>query len=69
VRWEYLNCYEFPVGILAKLVAVDAETAGSVAKLPGRLGRGMALDEEGVEGLMLAADGVLRFQEEGAELC
>jgi hypothetical protein len=59
---------EFPVGILAKLMTEDAETAGRVAKLPGRMGGGVALDEKGAEGLILAVDGVFRFQEEGRDL-
>jgi hypothetical protein len=58
-----------PVGILAKLVTKDTETARGVAKLErGPRGR-ETLDEEGSEGLVLAVDRVFGFQEEGSEVC
>ncbi len=60
---------EFPVGVLTELVAEDAETAGGIAEALGRPGGGEALHEEGAEGLVLAMDKVLWFQEEGAEVC
>jgi hypothetical protein len=49
-------------------VAEDPEAAGGVAKPLGRRGGGEALDEEGAQGLVLAVDGVLGFQEDALEV-
>jgi len=60
---------ELEAGMVVQLVAEDPEASGGVAKPLGRLGGGEALHEEGAEGLVLAMDKVLWFEEEGAEVC
>jgi hypothetical protein len=52
------------LGIVAELMAKDAEGAGGVAEATGHLGRGLLIDEVGTEGFVLALHGELRGQEE-----
>jgi len=52
------------LGIVAELIAEDAEEAGGVAKAARDVGRGLFIDEEGAEGFVLALQGELRRKEE-----
>jgi hypothetical protein len=52
------------VGIVAELIAEDAEEAGGVAKAASDVGRGLLIDEEGAEGFVLALQRELRGKEE-----
>jgi hypothetical protein len=58
---------ETPLGILAEAVDENAEAAGAVAKAPGGLIGGQALDDEGSEGLVLAMGGVGGLEEAATE--
>jgi hypothetical protein len=52
------------LGIVAELMAEDAEGAGSVAEAAGNVGRGFLIDEVSAEGFVLALHGELGGQEE-----
>jgi len=52
------------LGIVAELIAEDAEEAGGVAEAASDVGRGLLIDEEGAEGFVLALHRELRGQEE-----
>jgi hypothetical protein len=60
---------ETPMGILAKLVAQDAKTTGSVAKPSSRFSRREAFDEVGSKGLILPVRGIGGFEEDLGEIC
>jgi hypothetical protein len=44
-------------GIVAELIAEDAEGAGGIAEAASDFGRWFVIDEEGAEGLVLALQG------------
>ena len=52
------------VGIVAELITQDAEGAWRVAEAFGHLSRGILIDEEGAEGLVLALERELGGKEE-----
>jgi len=52
------------LGIVAELMAEDAEGARGVTKATGDFDRGLFLDEEGTEGFVLALHGELGGKEE-----
>ena len=52
------------LGIMAELMAKDAEGAGGVAEAAGHVGRGLLIDEVSAEGFVLALHRELRGQEE-----
>jgi hypothetical protein len=52
------------LGIVAELIAENAEGARRVAETAGDLGRGLLIDEAGTEGFVLALQGELRGEEE-----
>ena len=52
------------MGIVAELIAEDAEGAGGVAEAAGNVGRGLLIDEEGTEGFVLALQRELGRKEE-----
>jgi len=51
-------------GIVAELIAEDAEGAWGVAEASGDVGGGLVIDEEGTEGFVLALQGELGGKEE-----
>jgi hypothetical protein len=53
-------------GIPAELVAEHTERTGRVAEPTGDVGRGESLDEVGAESLVLALEGLFRFEEEAS---
>jgi hypothetical protein len=53
------------LGVVAELVAEDAEGAGRIAEAPRRLGGRELFDEVGAEGLVLAMQRPLGREEEG----
>ena len=55
------------MGVLAELVAQDAEAARGVAEAGGGLGGGDLLDEVGAQGLVLAVGRVGGLQEGAGE--
>ncbi len=52
------------LGIMAELMAKDAEGAGGVAEAAGHVGRGLLIDEESAEGFVLALHRELGGKEE-----
>jgi hypothetical protein len=52
------------LGVVAKLIAEDAEEAGGVTEAASDVAGGLLIDEEGTEGFVLALQGELRGKEE-----
>jgi len=52
------------LGVVAELMAEDAEGAGGVTEATGDVGRGLLIDEEGAEGFVLALQRELGGKEE-----
>jgi hypothetical protein len=52
------------VGVVAELIAEDAEGVGGVSEAAGDLGSGQFLDEEGAQGLVLTMERRFGAEEE-----
>ena len=52
------------VGVMAELMAEDAEGAGGIAEAPGDIDRGLFVHDDGAEGFILALERKLRDEEE-----
>ena len=59
---------EVALGVLAELVDEDSEAPRRVTEVASDIGAGLSLDEEGAERLVLAMDGVGRFEEDLREV-
>ena len=57
------------VGVMAELMAQDAERARGVTEAGGDLVGWELLDEVGAEGFVLAVEGVLGREKEGGLIC
>ena len=57
------------IGVMAELVAEDAERTGRVAEAAGDLEGRKSFDEVGTEGFVLSVQRVFRGEEEVSQVC